>query len=74
MSLHESSLVRRVPIRISADASRVVTRFFVPGHEGFDQQESRSNSVLQLVLDLSEQEAEQSLDYVMARFNDDIMA
>ena len=68
MTLLGSSLVRRTPIRISADASRVITRLFVPGHEGFDQQESRSNAVLQRVLELSEQEVEQSLDDVMDRF------
>ncbi len=69
MTLLESSLVRRAPIHISADTSRVITRLFVPGHEGFDQQESRSNSVLQRVLELSEEEVEQSLDDVMTRFS-----
>jgi predicted GH43/DUF377 family glycosyl hydrolase len=69
MTLLGSSLVRRSPLHISADPSRVVTRLFVPGHEGFDQQESRSNSVLQRVLELSEDEVEQSLDEVMARFS-----
>ena len=47
----------------------MVTRLFVPGHEGFDQQESRSNSVLQRVLDLSDEEVQRSLDDVVARFN-----
>ena len=70
MTLLESSLVRRAPIRISADPSRVITRLFVPGHEGFDQQESRSILVLQRVLALSEEDAEQSLDDVIARFSD----
>ena len=37
-----SSLARRSSVHIAADKSRVVTRLFVPGHEGFDQQESRS--------------------------------
>ena len=36
--------------------SRVVTRLFVPGHEGFDQQESRSSAVLRRVLELSDDE------------------
>ena len=62
-------LVRRSPVHIAADRSRVVTRLFVPGHEGFDQQESRSNSVLQRVLDLSDEEVQRSLDDVVARFN-----
>jgi hypothetical protein len=64
-----SPLVRRSPAHIAADRSRVVTRLFVPGHEGFDQQESRSNSVLQRVLDLSDEEVQRSLDDVVARFN-----
>jgi predicted GH43/DUF377 family glycosyl hydrolase len=61
-------LVRRTPVHIAADTSRVVTRLFVPGHEGFDQQESRSNPVLQRVLDLSDEEVQHSLDDVVARF------
>jgi predicted GH43/DUF377 family glycosyl hydrolase len=64
-----SPLVRRSPVHIAADKSRVVTRLFVPGHEGFDQQESRSNSVLQRVLELSDEEVQRSLDDVLARFN-----
>jgi predicted GH43/DUF377 family glycosyl hydrolase len=63
-----SPLVRRSPVHIAADASRVVTRLFVPGHEGFDQQESRSNPVLQRVLELSEEEVQHSLDDVVTRF------
>ena len=69
MTLLESSLVRRSPIRMAPDPSRVVTRLFVPGHEGFDQQESRSNSVLQSVLELPDEEVQQSLDDILARFN-----
>jgi predicted GH43/DUF377 family glycosyl hydrolase len=68
MTLLESSLVRRSPVRMAPDPSRVVTRLFVPGHEGFDQQESRSNSVLQRVLELQDEEVQQSLDDILARF------
>lgn len=68
MTLLESSLVRRSPVHMTPDSSRVVTRLFVPGHEGFDQQESRSNPVLQRVLDLSDEEVQQSLDDILARF------
>jgi predicted GH43/DUF377 family glycosyl hydrolase len=64
-----SPLVRRSEVHIAADTSRVVARLFVPGHEGFDQQESRSNSVLQRVLELSDEEAQRSLDDVFVRFN-----
>ena len=65
-----SPLVRRSPAHITADPSRVVTRLFVPGHEGFDQQESRSNSVLQRVLELSDEEVQLSLDDLLQRFNE----
>jgi predicted GH43/DUF377 family glycosyl hydrolase len=53
---------------LNADASRVVTRLFVPGQEGFDQQESRSSAVLRRVLALDDDEAQQALDDVVARF------
>jgi predicted GH43/DUF377 family glycosyl hydrolase len=68
MTLLGSTLLRRHPVRIAADPSRVVSQLFVPGHEGFDQQESRSNSVLQRVLELSDEEVQQSLDDVLDRF------
>src|SRR5580658_9446372 len=63
-----SSLARRSSIHIAADRSRVVTRLFVPGHEGFDHQESRSNAVLQRVLALPDDEVQRSYDDVVARF------
>ena len=34
-------LVTRSPQRLTADPSRVITRLFVPGQEGFEHQESR---------------------------------
>jgi predicted GH43/DUF377 family glycosyl hydrolase len=68
MTVQAPTLVRRSPIRIAADRSRVVTRLFVPGHEGFDQQEGRSSTVLQRVLALAEDEVQRSYDDVLARF------
>jgi predicted GH43/DUF377 family glycosyl hydrolase len=46
-----------------------VTRLFVPGHEGFDEQESRSSAVLRRVLALDEDEVQRSLDDVFERFS-----
>ncbi len=69
MTLQASRLVRRSPAHIAADRSRVVTRLFVPGQEGFDEQESRSSAVLQRVLALTDDDVQQSLDDVMVRFN-----
>ena len=68
MTLLGSSLVRRSQVHIAADKSRVVTRLFVPGHEGFDQQESRSSSVLRRVLELPDDEVQRSYDDVVERF------
>ena len=39
-------LVTRSPQRLRADPSRVITRLFVPGQEGFEHQESRAGAVL----------------------------
>jgi predicted GH43/DUF377 family glycosyl hydrolase len=68
MSVQVSGLVRRSPVHIAADKSRVVTRLFVPGQEGFDEQGSRSAAVLQRVLVLQEDEVQRSFDDVVARF------
>ena len=68
MSVQVSGLVRRSPVHIAADKSRVVTQLFVPGQEGFDEQGSRSAAVLQRVLVLQEDEVQRSYDDVVARF------
>lgn len=60
--------VRRWP-RLARDPSRVITRMFVPGQEGFDHQNSRTAAVLARVLALDEQEAQSALDDVVARFD-----
>ena len=61
-------LVRRSPLRITANRSRVITRLFVPGQEGYDEQESRSSAVLRRVLALDDDEAQEALDEVIERF------
>ena len=43
---------------------RVITRLFVPGHEGFDQHESRSAAVLRRLLVLSDEDVQDSYDDV----------
>ncbi|ORV49580.1 glycosidase [Mycolicibacter engbaekii] len=62
-------LATRSPQRLAADPSRVVTRLFVPGQEGFEHQESRAGQVLRRILALDEDEARSSLDDVVARFD-----
>ena len=61
-------LVARSPQRLAADRSRVITRLFVPGQEGFDHQESRAGKVLARILALDDDEVRSSLDDVVARF------
>ena len=58
-------LARRSSIRMTADNSRVVTRLFVPGHEAYDPQESRSSAVLQRLLDLPDDEVQRCYDDVV---------
>jgi predicted GH43/DUF377 family glycosyl hydrolase len=60
--------VRRSPQRLLPDRSRVLARLFVPGHEGFDDQESRTGAVLHRLLDLDEPDVEQAYDAVIDRF------
>ncbi|MEO6121918.1 MAG: glycoside hydrolase family 130 protein, partial [Acidimicrobiales bacterium] len=60
--------VRRIPQRLDADASRVITRLFVPGQEGFDNQDSRAAAVLTRLLALDDDEVQGSFDGVVARF------
>ena len=69
MTRTTTCLARRSTFRIAADKSRVITRLFVPGQEGFDQQESRSSAVLRRVLALDDSEAEHALNDVIARFD-----
>lgn len=68
MSRAPAPEVRRSEQRLRADAARTITSLFVPGQEGFDHQDSRSAIVLTRVLELSDDEVQQSFDEVMTRF------
>jgi predicted GH43/DUF377 family glycosyl hydrolase len=63
-------LLRRSHLRLTADPSRVITRLFVPGHEGYDQEQSRAGAVLARILALDEAEVTAAFDDVRARFAD----
>ena len=63
-----SVVVTRSPQRLAADRSRVVTRLFVPGQEGFELQESRAGAVLKRILALDEDAVTSALDDVVRRF------
>ena len=69
MTSVRTGLVTRSPQRLAADRSRVITRLFVPGQEGFEQQDSRAGAVLIRILALDEDEVRASLDDVFTRFD-----
>lgn len=69
MTSVSSVVVTRSPQRLAADRSRVITRLFVPGQEGFEHQESRAGKVLTRILALDEAEVHTALDDVIRRFD-----
>ena len=69
MTSVRSGLVTRSPQRLEPDPSRVITRLFVPGQEGFEHQDSRAGAVLERILALDEEEVRTSLDDVLTRFD-----
>ncbi|WP_123026689.1 glycoside hydrolase family 130 protein [Mycolicibacterium stellerae] len=69
MTSVRAGLVTRSPQRLAADSSRVITRLFVPGHEGFEHQDTRAGAVLERILALDEQDVQWALDDVVMRFN-----
>jgi predicted GH43/DUF377 family glycosyl hydrolase len=69
MTSVRSGLVTRLPQRLTADPTRVITRLFVPGQEGFELQESRAGVVLARILALDEAEVRAALDSVVVRFD-----
>jgi predicted GH43/DUF377 family glycosyl hydrolase len=64
-----SRLLTRTPQVLEPDASRTFCRLFVPGEETLIQGESRALAVIDRILDLSEQEAEQTLARTLDRFS-----
>ncbi len=69
MTSVRAGLVTRSAQRLAADPSRVITRLFVPGQEGFERQDSRAGAVLRRILALDEDEVRSSLDDVVTRFD-----
>jgi predicted GH43/DUF377 family glycosyl hydrolase len=69
MTSVRAGLVTRSPQRLAADRSRVITRLFVPGQEGFERQDSRAGAVLARILALDEDEVRASLDDFVTRFD-----
>ena len=69
MTSVQTGLVTRSPQRLAANPSRVITRLFVPGQEGFEHQESRAGAVLARILALDEGQVRSSLDDIVIRFD-----
>jgi predicted GH43/DUF377 family glycosyl hydrolase len=69
MTSVQAGFVARSHERLAANPSRVITRLFVPGQEGFEHQESRAGAVLARILALDEGQVRSSLDDVIVRFD-----
>ena len=69
MSVSVETIVRRTRQRLRPDPSRVITRLFVPGQEGFDNEDSRTAAVLTRLLALDDDEVQAAFDDVIARFD-----
>lgn len=54
---------------MAADPTRVITRLFVPGQEGFEVHESRAGAVLRRILALDEDGVRAALDDIVVRFD-----
>ncbi|MBJ7338760.1 glycoside hydrolase family 130 protein [Mycolicibacterium sp.] len=70
MTSTQSGLATRTTIRLEANPSRVISRLFVPGQEGFEQQDTRAGAVLARILALDEDDVQSALDDVVSRFDD----
>lgn len=62
-------LVTRTHHRLRPDASRTLSRLFVPGQETLIQGESRAMAVIERILQMTEEEADRTLAATMARFS-----
>lgn len=64
------SLVTRTKHRLLPDPSRVLLRLFVPGQQDFGSTQSRTNSVVDRILTLSDEVVNETLNDVIATFGD----
>lgn len=67
MTFRIAEPVTRSAHRLAPNRSRVISRLFVPGREGFEEQDSRADAVLGRILALDEGEVRASLDDVITR-------
>jgi predicted GH43/DUF377 family glycosyl hydrolase len=62
-------LLARTQYRLRPDVSRTLCRLFVPGQETLIRGESRAMTVIDRVLDMTEQEVDRTLARTLARFS-----
>src|ERR1700727_2173476 len=62
-------LLARTQCRLRPDVSRTLCRLFVPGQETLIRGESRAMTVIDRVLDMTEQEVDRTLARTLARFS-----
>lgn len=65
-----SSLATRTKHRLQPDSNRVLLRLFVPGQQDFGSTQSRTNSVVDRILTLSDDVVKETLNDVIATFGD----
>lgn len=63
-------VARRMPLLISPDPSRVLSRLFVAGHDDFGSRESRTSLIIGRVMQLTREEVREALVEVEAKFGD----
>ena len=59
-----------MPLLISPDPSRVLSRLFVAGHDDFGSRESRTSLIIGRVMQLTREEVREALVEVEAKFGD----
>ncbi|TML17584.1 MAG: glycosidase [Actinobacteria bacterium] len=65
-----SAIVTATEVELAPDHTRVITRFFVPGHEDVGPGDSRAAPVIERILRLGEEDVEAALRDVDERFSD----
>jgi predicted GH43/DUF377 family glycosyl hydrolase len=67
--VRDAGIAVRSNLRIRADATRVITRLFIPGKELVGGSLSRTSETIARVLDLEESEVDEALSDLVARFS-----
>ncbi|HEY7931665.1 MAG TPA: hypothetical protein VIC81_05325 [Acidimicrobiales bacterium] len=66
--MRELGIAQRTPLLVQPDASRVVARLFVPGQDLLGGSESRTQSTVARVMDLTDEQVDAALESLYQRF------